>query len=134
MVILLITFGSLIAAGMPLLTAAFGLVTGVAIIGLLTHVTAMPNVTTELALMIGLGVGIDYALFIVTRFREAYGRLGDVRASVVEAMDTSGRAVLLAGTTVVISAAWHVRDRRQLHVRARNRIGRCRAVYDARAR
>ncbi len=103
LVILLITFGSLIAAGMPLITAAFGLVTGVAIIGLITHVTAMPNVTTDLALMIGLGVGIDYALFIVTRFREAHGRLGDVRASVLEAMDTSGRAILLAGTTVVIA-------------------------------
>src|SRR5581483_11218343 len=103
LVILLITFGSLIAAGMPLLTAAFGLITGVAVIGLLTHVTAMPNVTTELALMIGLGVGIDYALFIVTRFREAHGRLGDVRESVLEAMHTSGRAVLLAGTTVVIA-------------------------------
>ncbi|MBV8733883.1 MAG: MMPL family transporter, partial [Solirubrobacterales bacterium] len=103
LVILLITFGSLLAAGMPLLTAAFGLITGVAIIGLLTHVTAMPNVTTELALMIGLGVGVDYALFIVTRFREAHRRLGDVRASVVEAMDTSGRSVLLAGTTVVIA-------------------------------
>ncbi len=103
LVILLMTFGSLIASGMPLLTAAFGLITGVAIIGLLTHVTAMPNVTTELALMIGLGVGIDYALFIVTRFREAHSRLGDVRASVLEAMDTSGRAVLLAGTTVVIA-------------------------------
>jgi RND superfamily putative drug exporter len=103
LVILLITFGSLIAAGMPLITAAFGLVTGVAIIGLLTHVTAMPNVTTDLALMIGLGVGIDYALFIVTRFRESHSRLGDVRASVIEAMDTSGRAILLAGTTVVIA-------------------------------
>jgi putative drug exporter of the RND superfamily len=103
LVILLITFGSLIAAGMPLLTAAFGLVTGVAIIGLLTHVTSMPNTTTELALMIGLGVGIDYALFIVTRFREAHSRLGEVRASVLEAMDTSGRAVVLAGTTVVIA-------------------------------
>jgi RND superfamily putative drug exporter len=103
LLILLITFGSLIAAGMPLLTAAFGLVTGVAIIGLLTHLTAMPNVTTELALMIGLGVGIDYSLFIVTRFREAHSRLGNVQASVLEAMDTSGRAVLLAGTTVVIA-------------------------------
>jgi RND superfamily putative drug exporter len=103
LVILLITFGSLLAAGMPLLTAAFGLVTGVAIIGLLTHVTPMPNVTTELALMIGLGVGIDYALFILTRFREAHSRLGDVQASVIEAVDTSGRAVLLAGTTVVIA-------------------------------
>src|SRR5437763_252896 len=103
LLILLITFGSLIAAGMPLLTAAFGLITGVAIIGLLTHVTAMPNVTTALALMIGLGVGIDYALFIVTRLRERYGRLGDGRGPVLEAMDTSGRAVLLAGTTVVIA-------------------------------
>jgi RND superfamily putative drug exporter len=103
LVILLITFGSLIAAGMPLITAAFGLVSGVAIIGLLTHVTAMPNPTTDLALMIGLGVGIDYALFIVTRFREAHARLHDVRAAVVEAMDTAGRAVLLAGTTVVIA-------------------------------
>jgi RND superfamily putative drug exporter len=103
LVILLITFGSLTAAGMPLITAAFGLVTGVALIGLATRVTSMANVAPELALMIGLGVGIDYALFIVTRFREAYGRVGDVGAAVVEAMDTSGRAVLLAGTTVVIA-------------------------------
>jgi putative drug exporter of the RND superfamily len=103
LMILLITFGSLIAAGMPLITAAFGLVTGVAIIGLLTHVTPMPNPTTDLALMIGLGVGIDYALFIVTRFRESHGRLHDVGAAVVEAMDTAGRAILLAGTTVVIA-------------------------------
>ncbi len=103
LIILLITFGSLLAAGMPLITAAFGLVSGVAIIGLLTHVTAMPQPTTELALMIGLGVGIDYALFIVTRFREAHGHLGDVRGAVVESMDTAGRAVLLAGTTVVIA-------------------------------
>ena len=63
----------------------------------------MSNVSPELALMIGLGVGIDYALFIVTRFRENYLALGDVERSVVEAMDTSGRAILLAGTTVVIA-------------------------------
>src|SRR5579884_3108258 len=103
LVILLLTFGSLLAAGMPLITAAFGLVTGVALIGLATHVVHMPNVSTDLALMIGLGVGIDYALFIVTRFRENHARLGEVRAAVVEAMDTSGRAILLAGTTVVIA-------------------------------
>jgi RND superfamily putative drug exporter len=103
LVILLITFGSLIAAGMPLVTAGLGLITGVALIGLATHVTSMSNVSPELALMIGLGVGIDYALFIVTRFREAYARLGDVEQSVLEAMDTSGRAILLAGTTVVIA-------------------------------
>jgi putative drug exporter of the RND superfamily len=103
LVILLLTFGSLVAAGMPLLTAGFGLVTAVALIGLATHVTSMSNVSPELALMIGLGVGIDYALFIVTRFRENYVRLRDVERSVVEAMDTSGRAILLAGTTVIIA-------------------------------
>ena len=53
--------------------------------------------------MIGLGVGVDYALFIVTRFRENYLAFGDVEQSVVEAMDTSGRAILLAGTTVTIA-------------------------------
>jgi RND superfamily putative drug exporter len=63
----------------------------------------MPNPSTELAVMIGLGVGIDYALFIVTRFRESHARVGDVPAAIVEAMDTSGRAILLAGTTVVIA-------------------------------
>jgi putative drug exporter of the RND superfamily len=103
LVILLITFGSLTAAGMPLITAGAGLVTAVALIGLLTHVTSMSNIAPQLALMIGLGVGIDYALFIVTRFRENYLTLGDVEHSVLRAMDTSGRAILLAGTTVVIA-------------------------------
>jgi RND superfamily putative drug exporter len=103
LVILLITFGSLLAAGMPLITAGFGLITAVALIGLATHVTSMSNVAPQLALMIGLGVGIDYALFIVTRFRENYAVTGDVERSVVAAMDTAGRAILLAGTTVVIA-------------------------------
>ena len=103
MVILLLTFGSLAAAGLPLLTAGIGLITGVALIGLATRVMSMSNVAPELALMIGLGVGIDYALFIVTRFRENYARLGDVEEAIVQAMDTSGRAILLAGTTVVIA-------------------------------
>jgi len=101
--ILLITFGSLAAAGMPLITAGLGLITGVALIGLATHVTNLSMISPDLALMIGLGVGIDYSLFIVTRFRESYVAFGDVEQSVVEAMDTSGRAVLLAGTTVVIA-------------------------------
>jgi putative drug exporter of the RND superfamily len=103
LIILLITFGSLAATGMPLVTAGLGLITGVALIGLGTRVTNMSNISPELALMIGLGVGIDYALFIVTRFRENYLEFGDVDRSVVEAMDTSGRAILLAGTTVVIA-------------------------------
>src|SRR5580704_13779882 len=83
LVILLITFGSFIAAGLPLLTAGFGLITGVALIGLATHITSMSNVAPELALMIGLGVGIDYALFIVTRFKENYLLSGDVAGSVI---------------------------------------------------
>jgi len=103
MVILLLTFGSLMAAGLPLITAGLGLITGIALVGLATRITSMSNVAPELALMIGLGVGVDYSLFIVTRFRESYARLGDVEASVTEAMDTSGRAILLAGATVVIA-------------------------------
>ena len=103
LIILLITFGSLTAAGMPLITAGLGLITGVALIGLATRVMSMSNVGPQLALMIGLGVGIDYALFIVTRFKEHYSEFGDVNRSVIEAMDTSGRAILLAGTTVVIA-------------------------------
>jgi putative drug exporter of the RND superfamily len=103
LIILLITFGSLAATGLPLVTAGLGLITGVALIGLGTRVTNMSNISPELALMIGLGVGIDYALFIVTRFRENYLEFGDLERSIVEAMDTSGRAILLAGATVVIA-------------------------------
>jgi putative drug exporter of the RND superfamily len=88
-------------------TALFGLGTGLGLIALFTHVVDTPNFSSELAAMIGLGVGIDYALFIVTRFREAYATpgptLGNVRESVVQAMDTAGRAVLFAGCTVVIA-------------------------------
>ena len=103
LIILLFTFGSLAAAGMPLITAGLGLITGVALIELATHITNLPNVSPDLALMIGLGVGIDYSLFIVTRVRENYLASGDIERSVIAAMDTSGRAVLLAGATVVIA-------------------------------
>ncbi len=106
-VVLLITFGSLIAMGLPILTALFGLGTGLGVIALFTHVVDTPNFSSELAAMIGLGVGIDYALFILTRFREAYmtpgPTFGDARESVVQAMDTAGRAILFAGCTVVIA-------------------------------
>lgn len=103
LLILLLTFGSLAAAGLPLITAGLGLLTGVALIGIATHVTNMSNISPDLALMIGLGVGIDYALFIVTRFRESYLAIGDVESSILEAMDTSGRAIILAGSTVMIA-------------------------------
>ncbi|MGH2855254.1 MAG: MMPL family transporter, partial [Solirubrobacteraceae bacterium] len=106
-VVLLITFGSLLAMGLPIVTALFGLGTGLGAIALFTHVVDTPDFSSELAAMIGLGVGIDYSLFILTRFRETYAApgptRGKVRESVVQAMDTAGRAVLFAGTTVVIA-------------------------------
>ncbi len=106
-VVLLLTFGSLTAMGLPIVTALFGLGTGLGVIALFTHVVDTPNFSSELAAMIGLGVGIDYSLFILTRFREAYATpgptFGQVRESVVQSMDTAGRAVLFAGCTVVIA-------------------------------
>ena len=103
-VVLLVSFGSFLAMGLPIVTALFGLGTGVGLIGLGTHVFDMANFSLELAAMIGLGVGIDYALFILTRYREIYGENGgDVREAVLLAMDTSGRAILFAGATVVIA-------------------------------
>jgi putative drug exporter of the RND superfamily len=106
-VVLLLTFGSLTAMGLPIVTALFGLGTGLGAIALFTHVVDTPDFSSELAAMIGLGVGIDYALFILTRFREAYATPGptfaNARESVVEAIDTAGRAVLFAGSTVVIA-------------------------------
>jgi RND superfamily putative drug exporter len=106
-VVLLLTFGSLTAMGLPILTALFGLGTGLGAIALFTHVVDTADFASELAAMIGLGVGIDYALFILTRFREAYvtpgPTFGDARESVVQAMDTAGRAILFAGCTVVIA-------------------------------
>jgi putative drug exporter of the RND superfamily len=102
-IILLLTFGSFVAMGLPILTALLGLGTGIGLIGLGSHVLDMPNFSTELAVMIGLGVGIDYALFIVTRFRENLHGGDGVDAATVGAMDTAGRAVLFAGCTVIIA-------------------------------
>ncbi len=104
MVILLISFGSFVAMGLPIATAALGLIAGIGLIGLASQIIDMADFASELALMIGLGVGIDYALFIVTRYRENYrANGGNVDAAVGEAMNTSGRAVLFAGATVVIA-------------------------------
>ena len=102
-VILLLTFGSLIAMGLPLLTAIFGLGIGIALIGLLAHLVDIPEFAPALAAMIGLGVGIDYALFIVTRYRQTLHAGVGPEEAVVTSLTTSGRAVLFAGITVVIS-------------------------------
>ena len=102
-VVLLITFGSLVAAGLPIVTALLGLGSALGLIGLGSRVLDTPDFSTQLAALLGLGVGIDYALFIVTRFREMYRATHDVRDSIGAAMDSAGRAVLFAGITVVIT-------------------------------
>jgi RND superfamily putative drug exporter len=102
-VILLIAFGSVLAMGLPILTALFGIGVGFGVVTLLAHVTSVPEFSTQLAAMIGIGVGIDYALFIVTRYRQGLHEGFEPKLAVEVAIDTAGRAVLFAGTTVVIS-------------------------------
>ncbi len=101
--IMLLAFGSVVAMGLPVITALAGLGIGVALLELLTHVLTVPNFSPEMAAMIGIGVGIDYALFIVTRYRQGIFEGRDPRDAVVTAHMTAGRSVLFAGTTVVIS-------------------------------
>ncbi|HZQ57631.1 MAG TPA: MMPL family transporter [Acidimicrobiales bacterium] len=102
-VILLIAFGSVIAMGLPIGTALIGIGIGAGIVTLLSHGLIVPSFGTELAAMIGIGVGIDYALFIVTRYRQGLQSDRTPRDAVIMSMATSGRAVLFAGCTVVIS-------------------------------
>jgi RND superfamily putative drug exporter len=104
-VVLLLTFGSAVAMGLPIVTALFALGVGLSLVGLGTHVFDTAAFAPVLAAMIGLGVGIDYALFIVTRFRGALGAGMEPREAAIHAVDTAGRAVLFAGTTVIIALA-----------------------------
>ena len=101
-IVLLIAFGSLLAMGLPIVTAVFGIGSGLALIALLGHVFPAPAFSPIIASMIGLGVGVDYALFIVTRYREALHAGMAPEDAAVHAMRTAGRSVLVAGTTVVI--------------------------------
>jgi len=103
MIVLLVTFGSALAMGLPILTALLGLGTAIGLAGLASQVITTPDFSTQLAAMIGLGVGIDYALFLITRFRQNYRAGMDLQRSISEAMDTAGRAVLFAGITVIIA-------------------------------
>jgi RND superfamily putative drug exporter len=103
-VVLLLSFGSLLAMTLPILTALFGLGTSVGVIAVVTHLVNTPNYASEIAILVGLGVGIDYSLFLVTRFREAYqANGGDVREAIAVAMDTAGRSIAFAGACVVIA-------------------------------
>ncbi len=102
-VILIVAFGSVLAMGLPVGVALFGIGLGGAFVILASHVMEVPDFAPFIGLMIGLGVGIDYALLIVTRYREQLHAGHDVRESIGIAMDTAGRSVVFAGATVVIS-------------------------------
>ena len=102
-VILLFTFGSAVAMGLPIITALVGLVGGLSIFALLGQAVQIPTTAPALATMIGLGVGIDYGLFIVTRHRDQLRAGMDLRESIARTTATSGGAVLFAGGTVIIA-------------------------------
>ena len=102
-VVLFIAFGSLLAMLLPLAVAIAALVSGLMATGLLSHVVTIPSAAPTLGILIGLGVGIDYALFIVTRHRNNIKAGMSPQDAAVRALNTSGRAVLFAGTTVCIA-------------------------------
>lgn len=102
-IILLIAFGSVVATGLPIVTALFGLGVGSMLVGLLTAVIAVPDWAPAVSNLLAIGVGIDYALLVLTRFRDALDRDPDVHAALVESLSTAGRSVLVAGGTVVIA-------------------------------
>ena len=103
-IVLLIAFGSVVAAGLPLVIALVGLgITSGGLVLLLANVVDVPDWTTAVSGLIGIGVGIDYALLVLTRFRSAMNSGKDRHDSVVEAITTAGRSVIIAGATVVVA-------------------------------
>ncbi len=103
MIILSLVLGSLVAMGMPILTAILGLGGALSLVGLLGHLLSIPTSGPTLATMIGLGVGIDYALFLVTRHQEQLREGMAMQDSIANAVATSGSAIVFAGGTVVIA-------------------------------
>ncbi|MFD1939670.1 MMPL family transporter [Nonomuraea mangrovi] len=102
-VILFIAFGSLVAMGLPIVTALLAIVAGLALMKLVGYLVPGPDFTLVFGAMIGLGVGIDYALFIVTRYKDSLQEGDDPESATVKALTTAGHAVLFAGVTVVIA-------------------------------
>ncbi|MBI2764516.1 MAG: MMPL family transporter [Chloroflexi bacterium] len=102
-VILVVAFGSLLAMGLPIATALLGVGAGTALVGLTARFISVPVFTTPTAAMLGIGVGIDYALLIVTRYRQGLHDGLEPEDAVQLSMNTAGRAVLFAGVTVVIA-------------------------------
>lgn len=103
LVVLAMTFGSLVAAGMPIVTAGVGVGIGLAGISAMTSIVEVPASTTALASMLGLAVGIDYALFVLSRFRNELDRTDDREEAMGIAVGTAGSAVVFAGLTVIIA-------------------------------
>jgi RND superfamily putative drug exporter len=103
MLILVLVFGTVTAMVLPIAVAIFGLICGLSLVSLLGHVVSVPDVAPTVATMIGLGVGIDYSLFIVTRARSARHEGKGVHEAIGHAAATSGSAVAFAGVTVVIA-------------------------------
>src|SRR6266566_3635150 len=103
MIILAFTFGTLVAMGLPIVSAVFGLGAGLSLIVVLGHVVNVPTIAPTIATMIGLGVGIDYALFLVSRHRVNREQGMELNESIAMAVATSGSAIVFAGTTVVIA-------------------------------
>jgi RND superfamily putative drug exporter len=102
-IILLFAFGTATAMMLPIFSALIGLACALSIIKLLEHVLQVPGVAATLATMIGLGVGIDYALFIVTRHKLQLGEGMEIQESIARAVATAGGAVVFAGFTVIIA-------------------------------
>jgi len=103
LIILLIAFGSLIAAGLPLLTAGVGVGLGGLLLYFVANFYDVATFAPTLASMIGLGVGIDYSLFVINRYRQAIHAGHDPKRAALESVNTSGRAVVFAATTVIIA-------------------------------
>jgi RND superfamily putative drug exporter len=103
LIVLLVVFGSVLAAGLPIVVALLGIGLAIPLIGIAAHVVPTPDFTDQVAALIGIGVGIDYTLLVVTRYRTALLRHGQEEAAVGEALSTAGRSVILAGSTVVVS-------------------------------
>ena len=116
-VILLLAFGSLIAMGLPIGMALFGLALGISSMSLITYLVDIPSWAPQMASMIGLGVGIDYALFLVTRYREFLARGMGIEESVGRAVATAGRAVIVRRRHRRHRDPRHGRRRRAVHDR-----------------
>ncbi|WP_156755259.1 MMPL family transporter [Actinokineospora pegani] len=102
-IVLLFTFGSLFSMLVPIVTAVISVGTAIGVVGLMTHVMDVPTVSQEIVILLGLGVGVDYALFVVTRYRQALVGGARQEDALALAAATSGRSVLFAGVTVCVS-------------------------------